>query len=314
MGEIKRESFDNSADTFLQNPKVSVIIPIYNVEAYLKRSLGSVVNQTLKDIEIICVVDGNKDKCKEISQSYAQQDKRFKLIFDINKGLGGARNAGVEAACGEYLAFIDSDDYIDPNYLEELYKAAKENNADIACASIIRKREHAQKWRVHYLNQTVIESTQKKADVCDISIMNYVWNKIYRRESFLKSGIVFEENFSYEDVVFTIRILKALGKLVTVPNVNYYYWANKTSSVKRVPGKKQQEDYYKANINMIKFADENGIKISEKVRHIVKKRYYFFNVLILKAKEYRFKTTYYLFGFIPLFSITQYPNIRGELC
>lgn len=105
--------------------KISVVVPVYNVEKYIGQCLDSILGQTLKDIEIICINDGSKDNTLEILKDYAQKDSRIILIDKENEGLSKARNQGTEIASGEYISFIDSDDWIDENYLEALYNAAK---------------------------------------------------------------------------------------------------------------------------------------------------------------------------------------------
>ena len=105
-------------------PKVSIIIPVYNVEPFLARCLDSVVGQTLRGIEIICVDDGSPDRSIDILNRYAAQDDRIRVISQENRGLGGARNRGFDAATGEFILFVDSDDWIDPAYCERLYEAA----------------------------------------------------------------------------------------------------------------------------------------------------------------------------------------------
>ena len=113
------------------NVKVSVIVPVYNVEKYLKDCLDSVVNQTLEDIEIICVNDGSTDNSLAILEEYAEKDSRIKIITQENKGLGGARNTGLYHANGEYISFIDSDDWIELNTFEELYNMSKNLDLDM---------------------------------------------------------------------------------------------------------------------------------------------------------------------------------------
>ena len=114
-------------------PKVSVIIPVYNTERYLRRCLDSVCNQTLSDIEIICINDCSTDNSLDILKEYADKDKRIKIInFKENKGAAVARNTGIDIVNGEYIGFIDSDDFVDSDFYEKLYNTASENNSDIA--------------------------------------------------------------------------------------------------------------------------------------------------------------------------------------
>ena len=127
---------DTKAEILIQNkinytPKVSVIIPVYNVEEYLRECLDSVVNQTLKEIEIICVDDGSTDNSLEILKEYAKKDSRITVITQQNLHAGVARNAGLAVARGEYLSFLDSDDFFELNMLEETYEVAKTENSDL---------------------------------------------------------------------------------------------------------------------------------------------------------------------------------------
>ena len=121
---------------FQDKIKVSVIVPVYNVEKYLRECLNFLVNQTLKEIEIICINDGSEDSSLEILNEYASKDSRFVIINQENSGQSVARNKGLDIAKGEYIGFVDSDDWVDLNFFENLYSEAVKNNSDIAAASI----------------------------------------------------------------------------------------------------------------------------------------------------------------------------------
>ena len=112
-------------------PKVSIIVPVYNVEKYLNRCIQSLLNQTLKDIEIIMVDDGSPDRCPQMCDNYAKKDNRIKVIHKQNAGLGYARNSGLEIATGEYIAFVDSDDFVNSQMYETLYNNAVSTKADV---------------------------------------------------------------------------------------------------------------------------------------------------------------------------------------
>lgn len=198
-------------------PKVSVIIPVYNVAPYLKRCLDSVVNQTLKDIEIICVNDGSTDGSIEILKEYALNDDRIKIIdLPQNEGVSIARNKGLEKACGEFIGFIDSDDYIDLNYYEELYKKAKETNVDIVkCKRVILEKGGSKK--VSSLNKSI----KTKSKFC----FSYEWTTaIYKASLMFENNIRLRPEFSVaEDVVFLNEILLKTDKIEVIQNVRYYY-------------------------------------------------------------------------------------------
>ena len=124
--------------------------------------MHSVVNQTFKNIEIIVVNDGTKDDSGKIADEFAKYDSRIKIVNQKNQGLSGARNTGMDTAKGNYICFIDSDDWIEANFIESLYNAIKDENADIACATIIRKRKNSQKYRVHYTEKNVYKFAKEK--------------------------------------------------------------------------------------------------------------------------------------------------------
>ena len=114
-----------------KQPKVSVVVPCYNVEKYLPQCMDSIINQTLKDIEIICVNDGSTDSTLRILQKYAEKDKRIKIIDKANSGYGASMNKGFSEANGEYLGIVESDDWVEPDMFENLYNLAKSNDVDV---------------------------------------------------------------------------------------------------------------------------------------------------------------------------------------
>ncbi len=288
-------------------PKVSMIIPVYNVEKYLKKCVESVINQTLKDIEIILINDGSTDNSPEICNQYAQQDERIKLITQENKGLSAARNTGMKFAKGDYIAFLDSDDWIDLNFCEKLYNSAIDTDADIAAASIIRKRKYHQKYRVKYRKIEAFTDLQRKIEVCKGPQCCYVWNKIYKKSALEKSGVIFREGVYFEDMEFTMRILKELNKLITVPGASYYYRVNHKSIVKTTSrNEKMGKDYFVAKDCVNALAKEYGIVFSEKGRMTGKKRFDFLSVPIFTIRHWEEKTKYYLFDIIPLLEIKRW--------
>lgn len=278
--------------------KISIIIPVYNVEKYLKDCLNSIINQTFKDIEIICINDGSTDDSLNILLEYANFDKRIKIINQSNFGVSHARNQGIETAQGEYISFVDSDDWVDTNYFENLYDAITRHNADIACSTIIRKRQRHQKYRVHYTKENVYSFLQEKIDACSVPKCCYVWNKLYRTS--LVKNHKFKERVYFEDVLWTPQILKDSYKLVTIPNTNYYYRANKNSIVKQKQSKKKQVDSYNAKKFIIKFFDENNLYLSDKARTLTKRIYHFWKIPVLKIKDFEGIEIFLLFGILPV--------------
>lgn len=276
---------------------VSVIIPVYNVEKYIKNCIDSLIGQTLKDIEFIFIDDGSEDTSKEIIKEYQKQDNRIILIEQENKGVSCARNQGLKIANGEYIGFVDSDDWIESNYFEKLFETAKKYNADIATASAVRKREHNEKYRVHYTEEKVYTYLTDKIKICNIPEACYIWNKIYKRELIINS--LFKEGVYFEDILWIPEIIKSSKTLVTVPNTLYYYRANTNSIVKKYSDKKQF-DSYKAKKYINKFFEKNNIEIPQKQKGLTKKIKHFLGIPIIKIKEYNNIETVLLFGFLPI--------------
>lgn len=196
--------------------KVSIIIPIYNVEKYLDRCMQALINQTLQDIEIIMVDDGSPDNCPKLCDEYAQKDNRIKVIHKRNGGLSDARNAGLEIATGEYVAFIDSDDYTSIEAYETLYNKAKETNADIVYAGFTMHNSDGTENKCFVLNQTwegkniipflksMIFDTKPDIDTIWMS----VWNGIYKRNIIEKIISDFYLNVNiYQKIFYFIQCL-----------------------------------------------------------------------------------------------------------
>ncbi len=189
-----------------KQPKVSVIIPIYNVEKYLPRCLDSVINQTLKDIEIICVNDESPDNCAQILQEYQAKDERITVINQQNSGQGSARNRGLETAKGKYIQFLDSDDFYEPNCCEEMYNLMEQNpDLDVACfdTNIIyeayedKKNTDDNYFKMHFFGKVPVKPSMAHQKV-DVNC----WNKIFRKSFIDKHNLRFPEKLHYEDVGF----------------------------------------------------------------------------------------------------------------
>lgn len=211
--------------------KVSIIVPVYNVEQYLRKCLDSLINQTLKDIEIICINDGSTDNSRVILQEYAMKDNRIKVRSQENAGVSNARNNGLKIAKGEYIGFCDSDDWIEANFYEKLYNSATKYNADIAATNIIKVRKNKFRKFLSFNSTGIYEDFKEKLEICDIPDYSYIMNKIYKTLPLKESKLLFEEGRTYEDMIFSVQILLYLKRLVTVPDTNYYYLSRNNSIV-----------------------------------------------------------------------------------
>ena len=284
--------------------KISVIIPVYNVEEYLRECLDSVINQTLSDLEIICINDGSEDSSLEILKEYEAKDKRIKVIDKKNEGLSATRNLGIEIATGEYISFVDSDDYLDLNFYEKLYIAAKKHDADIACTNLYRFSNKKKYYLVKYHFKRCTQSPRLKYILAQVPYNNYVMNKIYERKKLQKSNVRFEEGIYFEDIEFTHKVVCYLRALVTVPGTKYNYRDNPYSIV-NVKSDKQQEDYKYAMKKALDFVQKNNIIIPDitAYRYNIKREYSLFGIPILTVREYGSTDRFYLFGRLYIFQI-----------
>lgn len=219
--------------------KVSVIVPVYNVEKYLPDSLDSLCNQTLKDIEIICVNDGSTDGSLNILSEYLNLDSRIKVIDKVNEGAAAARNAGMETAAGEYIGFVDSDDWVDADFYEKLYLEASSKNADIARAPYKYSYKNYEKEEEN-LSPILKKrfNNNEELNVNEHSVV--IWNAIYRKEFLKNCNIMFfDELPCVNDVSFTARVTFHSRRTVPVIGTYYHYRQNvsnqlTTLSLKRV--------------------------------------------------------------------------------
>lgn len=200
-------------------PKVSIIVPVYNVEKYIRKCLDSLVNQTLKDIEIIIINDGTKDKSALICEEYAQIDNRIKVIHKENGGLGNARNVGMTYANGEYIGFVDSDDWVDLDYYEKLYNKAIEENADVCVGGIKVFKNNSYKIKLQPDNFETLFATQ-----------GFAWLKIYKRDFVEKYRIQFTEKLYYEDMFFAMMVYLYMSKCA-IANETFYYYRQQAQSI-----------------------------------------------------------------------------------
>jgi glycosyltransferase involved in cell wall biosynthesis len=207
-------------------PKVSVIIPVYNTEKYLTKCLDSVCNQTLVDIEIICINDCSTDNSLKILQDYAQKDTRIKIIdFKENKGVSIARNTGIDFSNGEYIGFVDSDDYIDLDFYEKLYNKAIETSADVVKGNIYNVDENGN-------NPILTEFYNLNDKIYENKFYFYYGftSAIYKTDLLQKKSIKFPENISYfEDPYFSINVIMNNQKLVICNSAKYFYRKIETS-------------------------------------------------------------------------------------
>jgi glycosyltransferase involved in cell wall biosynthesis len=206
-------------------PTVSIIIPVYNVEKYLDKCLDSVVNQTYTNLEIILVDDGSHDNCPAICNQWRSRDSRIKVIHQENGGLSHARNEGLKIATGEFIGFVDSDDWIEPEMYEVLLDTMMETGADIAICGSLNESEDSSTFIQKPKSPTIkIYPAEKALELLisgKSSIRNAVWNKLFRKH-FLKN-IPFQVGKIYEDMLWTPQVIGSAQTVVTIDLPLYHY-------------------------------------------------------------------------------------------
>jgi glycosyltransferase involved in cell wall biosynthesis len=229
--------------------KVSIIVPVYNVEQYLDRCLESLTSQTLKEIEIIVVNDGSPDNSQEIIDRYAKKfPKKIIALVKKNGGLSDARNYGMKYATGEYIGFVDSDDYVDINMYKTMYKKAKENNSDLVECDFY--------W---VYNDKKIKDKNVRYDLTNMMIHVRVaaWNKIYKREIIQRENIEFPLGLRYEDIEFQYKLLPYLSRIDFVDEA-FVYYIQRDGSIANTQNERVREIYAILN-NVVDFYNEKNL-------------------------------------------------------
>lgn len=224
--------------------KISIIVPVYNVEPFLRKCVKSLINQTYKNIEIILVNDGSPDNCGKICDAFAKEDKRIKVVHQVNKGLCGARNAGLKIATGKYIGFVDSDDWVDLDMFEYLFTNMQTYNADItACRYYKVKNKITPKTdgKLYIFNsKEAIENI-----ITEYSLRTFFCNKLFKKETF--NNITFPEGKVYEGTKMMYKLFLLVEKIVLLPEPKYYY-VSFSGSIVNSRTLKNQVDYICAHI------------------------------------------------------------------
>lgn len=223
---------------------ISVIIPIYNVEKWLPSCINSILNQSFKNIELILVNDGSKDRSREICEEYAKKDNRIKVINQNNCGVSSARNTGIKVATGKYVTFIDPDDTISQEYFETMYSIAELNKCDAVVSGYINIPSNKisitnfKLYTIMHGQDFVLSSSNihSNNDLC------FVWRYIYKLNIIKEKNITFNENiYTGSDVVFNLEYLLECNRVYAIEDQLYYYTENRDDSIMRTPYKPRLE-------------------------------------------------------------------------
>jgi len=246
-------------------PKISVVVPVYNVEAYVEKCVDSVLAQTNRDFELILVDDGSTDGSGAICDRLAEKDSRIRVIHQENAGLGGARNTGIAQARGEWISFVDSDDWLEPDILEKAWQAAEKTEADIALFAFRSVDEQGNTLKVFReevpKNQALIMEGHKEIYLT----APCAWNKLYRAELFRKTEIRYPSRVWYEDIRTTLKLFSAAGKAVFLDDIGYNYLMREGSITKNINADRNAEiidafedilSYFRGNGRFEEYRDE----------------------------------------------------------
>ncbi len=235
-------------------PLISVIIPVYNVEQHLKKCLNSVRKQTFSDFEVICVNDGSTDGCAQILEQFAAKDKRFKVITQTNQGLSVARNNGLAVAKAKHIAYVDSDDFVHPQFLEILYKASVDNDADVSGCNFCKIYDDDKLPDLNYAKpKEYLPALNVLMNRKNFIHFN-VWNKLYKQE--LIKDIPFVNGIYFEDWVYNCCVFAKARNFVWVNEKLYGYRISDNSIMRSSFNRKKLEDYVVGIHSVRKFYKE----------------------------------------------------------
>ena len=237
--------------------RISVIVPVYNVQEYLEKCLSSILQQSYQNLEVILVDDGAMDQSGTICDEYAVRDRRIQVIHKENGGLSDARNAGIEIASGQYMCFVDSDDYLEEDILQKAHQVAKSYTADVVIWGFFKD--------FYDSNQALIRSVRISHELCDCckrnkdyqillsedtqALVGYAWNKLYRAETILRKNFRFQKGVSLvEDILFNSPVLSEADCLVFLDRFGSHYIQRDRDTL----GAKFYSDYYELKLQACK--------------------------------------------------------------
>lgn len=238
------------------NPELSIVVPVYNVEDYIHECIQSILSQTFKDFELILVNDGSTDRSGAICDEHAEKDQRIRVIHKENGGQSSARNRGIDAAKGNYIGFIDSDDWIEPEMYEILYTRLVENDADISACNMMQYEKGETKHL--YCHKTDDVSYDRDSAMDELYLNERLTfspcNKLYKKALF--EGIRFKEGYILEDMDFSYRMMHQAGKIYYTGQALYNYRYNEKSTMRKIFSKKRLDEF-EVRKNMYLFYQKN---------------------------------------------------------
>lgn len=261
-------------------PKISIIVPVYNVEKYLNRCVDSIINQTYENLEIILVNDGSTDKSSEICDMYSKRDNRIKVIHKKNGGLSSARNAGLDIASGLYIGFVDSDDWISNDMYEHLYSIIEEYECDIAkCDALYTRATSINNKTTEKQKIEVIKDDEAIKKLLETSTMLSVCKRLYKASLFI--GVRFPHGKINEDFVPSYNLFKK-SNFIVISNLKKYYYYMREGSITKSGLSEKDFDYIDACDEIIKLVSNDYPQFLE----LAKQRRYRANFTLLAKLAY----------------------------
>lgn len=253
-----------------EKPLISIIVPVYNTSKYLSRCLDSILKQTYKNIEIIIIDDGSTDDSLKIIRGYAKRNSAIKYFTQNNSGQATARNKGIKYADGEYIMFVDSDDYVSNDFCEVAYNSIYNNYSEIAFFDMYAGRNNSFQKITFNLNEGYVSKENALSTTIDSS---FPVNKIYKLSLF--DNINYPEDAKYEDLFTTYKLIDAAQRVSYVKKALYYYVQRDNSTVHHFTAQ-NMTDYFNANQQLFNFFEENYPRLSKKmIRSILQGSLYF---------------------------------------
>lgn len=227
----------------MNNELISIIVPIYNVEKYLRECIDSILIQTYENLEIILVDDGSPDNSGKICDEYLKKDTRIKVFHKPNGGLSDARNYGIKQANGKYIQFTDSDDFLDKDMIKTLYMDIKENNSDVSICSFYALKNEVKYTDATFEKKIFYRDEAIKVNLLDKEIRNYAWNKLYRKTIF--DRVQYPKGRLFEDILTLPRIFMQSSK-ISIIDIPLYYYRQRSDSILHKKTKESEFAYLDA--------------------------------------------------------------------
>ena len=241
---------------------ISVIIPVYNVEKYLEQCLQSIINQSYKDLEIIIINDGSKDRCEDIIQKYRSQYFNIIYIKQENRGISEARNQGLKYATGDYIVFIDSDDYIEPSYISDMYEIAEQKQCDIVICGYKEFYDTGNSKDIEFLHNLEEDTLYSGKEIAEMMLLlkvkGYPWNKLFRNSDIFRKNMIFEKNRKVEDYFPIFKVINESNEIYFI-NKSLYNYRQRDGSLVNIIDTKLVDDFHYACDSIIKYSIKNNL-------------------------------------------------------